>query len=315
MITIDIVNDIMPLIKKNSTYFRYVREGVYLTRCPSCGDSQSSQRTGHCYLLGNDGGWTCYCHKCNWKCPLNDASLEMFIGKHDFKLSTQRLQRINPSNPSMNIETDVPKKNSPEYEYLKWRIGCDFTPDELYNMRIITDQQAFIDKYNIKGLQVIRNAITFITPDGNTLAYRSMTENGDFRWLKRKVYPNYESCPYTIRSAYDVLSPEYQLVIMGEGVMDIIGVYKNVISVANLYVAALGKDYAKVIKWMISKGIFGRNITIQIYSDSNVPFNKYQLELRKYKWMYNSISVIYNDADEDFGYPKDHIITRDPKMI
>jgi hypothetical protein len=315
VITTDIVKDIIPLIQEKATYFRYVREGVYVTRCPECGDTQSNQRTGHCYLLINENGCTCYCHKCNWKSQMNDETLEKFIGPHDIKLSTQHIRRINPSNPSMNVETDVLKKDSPQYRYLKWRIGTDFTPDEMHNMRIIDDQQAFIDKYNIKGIHVVRNAITFVTPDGNTLCYRNMTENDDWRWIKKNVYQKYDSTPYTFRTAYDVLSPEPQLVIITEGVFDLLGVYKHIISSANLYVATLGQDYAKAIRWLISKGIVGKNVQISIYSDSNVSFDKYRMTLRKYKWMYNSISVVYNDGDEDFGFPKDHIIPRDPRNI
>ena len=315
---IDLVKDVIPAIQQKmadtNTYFRCVREGVYLTRCCFCGDSQD-RRKAHMYLLINDSGCTCYCHKCNRSTQLTSEVLTMLIGEHNFNLSGQKVRRINPGNPTTVIETDVLHTTSPAYKYLKARIGCDFTPDEMIALRIIADQRSFIEKYNIRNIEVVPNVITFITADGNTLCYRNLIENDSFRWLKKKVYPKYESCPYTIRSSIDTLSDEPIVVVMAEGIFDVIGVYKNVTSSANLYAASLGKDYSSVIRWMISKGIFGKNVSICIYSDNDVPISKLRGMLRRYRWIFGQISVIFNDAGHDFGVPKDQIILRDPIII
>ena len=312
---VDIEKDIIPAIQQKSSYFRKVRDGVYQTRCPECGDSSSNLHTGHMYLLINDGICHCYCHKCNASFRLDNDSLIKFIGQHKFHISSTKTNRINPSNPNIIIDTDILDRRSPQYKYLKWRLGCDFTDEEMYKFRIIGDQQRFFDKYNIKNLHPIPNTIGFVTADGNVLMRRNLTENDDFRWLSNTIYPKYDASPYTIRSTVDLLSSQPQLIVIAEGVFDVIGVYKHIMSNATMYVACKGKNYGSTVRWLIGKGLFGKNITIQIYSDDDVPIKKYRTELRQYRWMYDEIDVIYNDSDHDFGVPKDHIILRDKIVL
>lgn len=312
---VDIEKDIIPIIQEHSTYFRYVRQGVYHTRCPFCGDSQKNLRTGHMYLLMNNGICRCYCHKCNTNVALTNDVLKKFIGPHNFNISEQKVHKINPSNPNNNVETDVLKKNTPEYQYIIGRIGCDISPDEMISFRVIANQEAFFKKYGISKLNPIPNCVTFLSADGNTMCHRCLTENDDFRWLKRKIYQNYESTPYVIRTGFDILSNDQQVVCIAEGIFDILGVYKNITNKANLYAATLGKDYTRTIKWMISKGIFGKNIAIYVFSDRDFTFQKIKSQLKPYRWLYKEIGVIYNAAYDDFGTNKDNIIIEDPIYI
>ena len=267
------------------------------------------------YLLVTNDSCRCYCHKCNTNVALTNDVLEKFIGPHSFDISGQKVHRINPGNPNNNVETDVLCKNSPEYQYITGRLGCDITPEEMISFRIVANQQEFFDKYGINNIKVIPNTVTFLSADGNMLCQRCLTENDSFRWVKRKIYPKYESTPYTIRAGFDILSDEHQTVFLAEGIFDILGVYKNITDKADLYAATLGKDYTRAIKWLISKGIFGKNISIFIFSDQDVQIQKLRVQLRPYRWMYKEIGIIYNAAYDDFGTSKDHIIAEDPLFI
>lgn len=313
---IDIEQIIIPEIEQHASYFRKVRDGVYQTRCPICGDSQSKMNTGHFYILTNRGGkCTCYCHKCNFCSQLNTDLLTKLIGPHNFQLDNQRLRKISPGNSSVPVETDVLDRRSAQYRYLKARMGCDFSDEEMKRLRLIADQEEFFQKYNIQGIQPMSGYITFVSSDGNTLCCRNMIENDQYRWIKRVIYPQFGSSPYTIRSGIDILSNEQQILVLAEGIFDVIGVYKHLIPSAGLYAAALGKDYSKVIRWMVGKGIFGKNMRLHIYSDQDVPFSKLKNELRKYRWLFECIAVYYNDADHDFGVQSGNIILQDPKFI
>lgn len=312
---VDIIRDIIPIIASKASYFREVREGVYVTRCCFCGDTQKNMKMGHLYLLVNDNRCRCYCHKCEANVPLDEVVLENLIGKHDFVLNKTTIRRINPGNPNVIVETDVPNKDSQSYRYLENRFGCDFTADELYKFRIIDDQETWLQKYNINSLYPIKNSICFVTADGNTLCYRNVIENDTWRWIKKKIYPKYDSSPYTMRGAVDILSTDDINIVMAEGIMDIIGVYKHITQTADLYMATMGKDYTICIKWLINKGIFGKNISITIFSDDDVDIKYLRKMLRWYRWMFGNVSVVYNDADHDFGIPKDRIILRDPILI
>lgn len=311
---VDIERDIIPIIQEHSTYFRKVRDGVYQCRCPICNDS-AKQHTGHMYLLFDNGVCRCYCHKCNANFRLDNESLTKFIGPHNFNISSTKTNRINPGNPNIVIDTDILDRRSPQYQYLKWRLGCDFTDDEMYKFRIISNQKHFIEKYDIKNIEPIPNTIAFITADGNVLMRRNLMENDSFRWISTTIFPKYDSSPYTIRTQVNLLSSQPQIIVIAEGVMDVIGVYKHITSTATMYVACKGKNYSSTIRWLIGKGIFGKNITIRIYSDGDVPIKKYRTELRQFRWMYQEIDVFYNDADHDFGVPKDHIVLRDKIVI
>lgn len=306
--------DVIPRIKDCAEYFRPVREGVYLTKCWVCGDS-NKQNHAHMYLFPEGGRCGYYCHKCNAKGTITSDILEQLIGKNDFVLDTKTIRRINPSNPNNIVETDILNKHSKEYQYLAWRLGCDFTDEELYKFRIIADQYAFIAKYNIKNINPIPNSILFLSADGNVLCWRNLTENDEMRWFKQKVFPKYNTCPYTIRGSFDVLETKPQTILIAEGIMDIIGIYKHLTQNGDLYIAALGKKYSSVFDWLISKGFFGKNIDIQIYSDQDVDHRDIKKDVVRYRWMFGHISVIYNDASKDFGVPAEEIILRDPIFL
>lgn len=314
----DFEQDVIPLMKKamdkKGILFQKKRDGLYLTKCWNCGDSDDP-RHRHLYLFPEGNRCNYYCHKCGAKGSITKPLLDQLIGPNNIQLSGKIVRKIAPNNPNVQVVTDIPDKKDFQYQYMKYRLGCDFTPEELNRFRIIVDQERFIQEYNIKNIKPIPDTVLFLSADGNTLCWRHMDETTEPRWYKKKVYERYQSCPYTIKSAIDILDPSPQTIVMAEGIFDILGVYKHITANANLYAAALGKRYSVVFQWLISHGIFGKNIEVQIFSDDDWPVSKIREELRKYRWMYNRIVVRYNDAAHDFGVHKDQIILRDPILI
>jgi hypothetical protein len=68
-----------------------------------------------------------------------------------------------------------------------------------------------------------------------------------------------------------------------------------------VYIAALGADYESTLVHVISKGFIGSNINVNVYMDSDIDEKLLIYKLRKYKWIFNSITVYRNVIGKDVG--------------
>lgn len=313
----NIKQKIIDEIKNNVDIFYPVPPIRYRIRCPFCGDSQEDPRDAHLYLKCSFDPNEPIVYKC-FKCNSKGKVTQWFLNKLNIKLnglSELENQVFNKISSIKKIDVDIitgpPIINSNQSRYIEKRLGRGFTIEDYDRFKIIWDMNAvipYITDMRIKNtLPSNWNSISFLSDEKSTLLTRFFSDE-DPRWKKTKLFSLESKSFYTIKSTLNLFTKDQIVVNIGEGVFDVLSIYKNFNDGDNsVYIAVLGSDYESGVEYAINKGFIGDNVILKIYIDSNIDERVIQHQMKKYKWLYNKIYVYKNIQAEDFGYPIEKI--------
>jgi len=284
-------------------------------RCPKCGDSQKNLKEAHMYLKCdlNDNDpilYNCFRGNCGAKGKVDSKFLKLldvYIKEMDI-MDNQIFKKI-PSIKNTNIDviTGPPNLYSDQIKYICHRLGTGLSMEDYDKFKIIWDIDSlyqYITNNRIKNiLPSNRDSISFLSDDKSALMTRFFDDNiSETPWRKIKMFASENKSFYTVKSILDLFTNENITINIGEGIFDVLSVYKNFNTGDNsVYIAALGADYESALVYMISKGLMGSNVNINVYIDSDIDEKFLVYKLKKYKWLFNSITIYKNTLYKDVG--------------
>lgn len=289
--------------------------------CISCPFCESNKNGHHMYIKIEKNEVIVYnCFKCGHKGRVNANFLTRLVG--DIDTSKYSFSNVSIVKPLTNIESPTWVYNQ-DYrmeviEYINSRIGSKYTMD---------DSSAVYDEYNIVAnpikfimdnkiqvestyaLNMLKHGVCFLSANKQVILVRNI-EKSTNRWFKVPLIDGAIGYGYSIRSSIDLYSPIQ--IILAEGIFDIISIKYNKIckEVSNsLYLSGGGyTNYKNILKYAIARGIFGNDVTVHIYVDSDkTNVEDYRKMLYVYQSIFGSISLYRNSKGEDFGLPKSKI--------
>ena len=154
----------------------------------------------------------------------------------------------------------------------------------------------------------------------------------DFSWIKYPITDASRGSKifYSMSSAIDIETEDPITINIAEGVFDIISIGYNLKQnkLNTINIANTGKEYSSLISFLVSKGLVGSNVTLNIYSDNDKIFNKkenskrrvktelqdYKGDLYPYKFLMNGVYVKYNKVFKDYGTTKDNIFIETTRL-
>lgn len=307
---------ILDLIEETVSVFERRGTDQYRIRCPFCGDNQKDPKDAHCYIKCSQDPTEPILYNC-FKCPaggiLGKSFLERLgINSPDIKMLNATYNKLVTYKPAtVEVLTGSPNLDSNQLDYIEYRLGTGFTYQDLDNFKVVWDinlvKPHISNRATLENLPNNNDSITFISDDKTMLLSRSFSDNGQ-RWKKQRMFGGDIRSFYTVKSMIDLFTEGPITVNIGEGVFDVLAVYKNYNSGDNsLYLAVLGKDYEIAIDYILSKGIVGKNVDVKVYIDSNIDPKATRRQFKKYKWMFNSISILRNGKADDFGHKAEEI--------
>ena len=306
--------DLLNLIKDNVEIFKTISNVEYSIRCPFCGDSKSNHKATHMYIRcdNNPTQPLLYnCFKCNSKGVVNRYLLKQLGIKNADNLDIVNDLKVINVYTAKNIEVDLgnPKLQSPQYDYLVYRLGDIFDINELEKFRIVWNINNLMPLISDKRIMHILpnnlNSITFITEDKATILTRTFhQENG---WKKLSLFKTDYRSFYSIQTAVELFTENEITINIAEGIFDVISLYKHFNSENSIFIAVLGSDYESAIKYIIQKGFVGSNINIKIFIDDNINEKMLKNNLRRYNWLFKDIKIFRNIKFKDFGTTIDNI--------
>jgi hypothetical protein len=308
--------EILEAIQKQSPVFRKVNEQMYRIRCPICGDSQKNAQDSHCYIKCSydpSEPLLYICFLCNSKGQVNKFFLDKLGIKNINPITNNNYNRINYYHKSgKNFELGNIDINSKQVQYIEHRLGEGFEYQDIEKFKIVWTMEP-VKKYlrrcsiTSNTLPSIQDSISFMSDDRSYILSRNFRD--DVRWRKIPVVrePSVRSF-YTIATSIDIFSKDLVYVNIAEGIFDILSAYKNFNTGNNsAYIAVLGSDYISGIDYAISKGLMGSNIIVNIYLDSDIDMKEEKIKLKKYKFLYNKITLYQNVLSKDIGVPMNQI--------
>lgn len=327
---------------ERGTYIRRVNDELYLTRCPYCGDSKKLDH-GHFYLKIVDDETTpilYYCHKCPASGALNKETLELLgindIGLEDGISTLNKNKKyydkkqINTGEELILFSYELPEitQRTPKVKYIESRLGISLNRQDVRKIKMIDSLSEFLRINHLKLnaedyiLDIIeRYYVGFLTFGSSHILFRDVSNTQKYRWLKYPITneSGKNRIFYSIGSSINILTKEDININLFEGVFDALSIYFNFEKEKEnaINIAVAGKKYSFIIMYLISQGIFGKNVTVNIYADNDEAFNKkgendtniwYYRELfADHKYLFKSINVYYNTISKDCGVPKEEI--------
>lgn len=330
-------------------YFRHVNGAEYVTRCPYCGDSTHTLNTGHLYMMidvDNNSKIPYYCQKCPHSGVVDLELLEL-LGciDEEIKNGITQLNKYGKSKISQDKENQFLyfERQMPETQrypnklkYVEKRLGIPITNADVNRMKVITSLYDFLLLNEIKEspfksnmcMILERDYIGFLSAGNSHILFRDLTEKHEYPWIK---YPIEEECRknrvmYSISDNVDVFGKDTITVNLCEGVMDALGIHYHLMgdneNVMNIAVG--GRNYNTTIKHLISIGVIGSNVKVNLYIDNDAVYNNEDGSKRfskreyryllKYKPLFNQINLFLNLKHKDYGVSKDLIITKKMRL-
>jgi hypothetical protein len=313
--------------------YETVRKDEIYIRCTYCGDSQSNPHGAHLYI-GLKEPYQFHCKKCETSGMVdfnflkdNDVfDLDLIKEIVNFNKNYKRnnpLKTLNVKYKSLKYKVPALSGTTSELDKLKYinkRLKLNLTLKDIPKFKIILNLKKFFEynkidtsskpAYEKKLLVTLHKYyIGFLSADNTFINFRR--QNKDENLMRYRIYPikNIENSNrfYIKPVNIDLMDQSHQVVIT-EGIFDLLSVYHNYIHeydpLKTIFVAANGKGFYRVIKYLHRIGLI--NLDIHIYSDKDVNIKFYKkikstdLLLRKSK-----IKIFYNNkpAEKDFGVP------------
>ena len=317
--------------------------GEFQTRCPYCGDSQKDLRTGHFYmkiLIQNKSVIPVHCFKCNYSGVLTPEALDL-MGCDDSELRNGLiyLNKTGKYEKGMEYKDDQYKyfdrilpdeyRYPDKLKYIDNRMGISFGKEDYKSMKVVTSLYDFLIANNItkssfskqQRMVLERDYVGFLSSGNSHILFRDITDRYDLSWIK---YPIDEESSknkvwYGLTCELDPFIKDDITINIAEGVMDIIGVgyHLGMKKENTMNIAITGQNYNSMILHLISIGLVGGNVTLNIFSDNDKMFstnnNRASTErfhrkyLELYKPLYKSINLYYNMKSKDYGVKKENI--------
>ena len=342
--------DMIDALFSRGEWIRQVNDVEYRTRCPYCGDSQKNFNTGHLYIKINPEDnfpmvWNCF--KCNECGIVNKDFLTMMgIENVDLKSSITTLNKTSDKIKASRYydgikiimnDYKIPSRiNNKKLEYIENRIGTVFNSDMIRDTKIIFSLKDFLLENNIHEITTSSNIalkledhyVGFLSYGASYILFRDITDNEKYPWIKYPITKESEQskCFYSIATTIDILTEEKITVNLAEGVMDILSAYTNLdyMYPNTMNIAVCGKRYDGIINYLIELGILGSNVSINIFADNDMMFNRnnkqptdykyFKKVFRKYKHLFGDVNVYYNILYKDIGVARDKISLKKYKI-
>ena len=287
--------------------FRRVSTTQYrIQDCPICGDHK-----WHCYIkldVSNDEPVLFKCFKCNTGGIVDQKFLE-YLGITDISIPKfkfgRRLEVSETVSVKINEDTvcDVDDIHG-ICSYIKERVGVYPNIDDLKMFNYIGNPEKYVRDYLGDDIRTLKNRYWFRLTNGN-MTGRWYNDDTDYRWMRYKSDRVKTVGLYKLNVPVDLYQPIN--VIIAEGVMDVIGLYYNYKSFKNnIYIAVMGKDYYRGIKYILDRGIFGHSVSIKIFKDSDVNEKDIYIDYNMKK-LFNRVDIFENLMGKDYGVLPDEL--------
>jgi hypothetical protein len=315
-----------------------------IIRCPYCGDSQKSARSGHMYVHLRVP-FKYFCHKCNAGGILTPSVLRD-LGVFDDRVVSaaraaekeagyRRSKVAEPAGPKSmaNAGMEVPPAGSSAWEgrgleYVNGRLGTEITAEQARSRyRICFGLSYLLDHNRVEELhmsdreekellpKIDRYGVGFLSADRGVIDFRSRdVEQTGFRYSAYDIAGTGEhSKSYAVASRLDLCS-ETLRVVLAEGGFDLIGIHQHLYggkSGGAAFLASGGKHYGQLLLGLVRMGFL--HLDVHVYSDSELGAGYYakafghdeRLACQRYTLHYNSI--LGEDGKSDWGVRRDQI--------
>jgi len=317
-------------------YAHRINQNQIALRCQFCGDSKKDPRKTRFYVqtnINNDKPILYNCFNCGESGILTPSVLRTF-DINDLKLNSN-LTTFNKNiqkkfNKIYNIKDNkfnyrvplgrIGTSDEIKKKYIEDRLGLSFTFEELQRLKVIFSLEEFLKINHIDNVTVRAERANLLNDDyvgflsvrNEFITFRDITNKNKMRYDKYTIVPNLEDTRkfYTIPNKIDILTNEPISINLAEGTFDILGVYyhiKNQNIKNQVYAAVCGSAYTSVVKYFLSLGLVGDNITINIFSDSDKDTYWYYRLIQELKPFVKEINIFYNTKEKDYGVHKDDI--------
>lgn len=294
-----------------SGIFKKVKDHQYKVKeCPFCGDSKY-----HMYVMiktTDDTPVLYNCFKCNSSGIVNKKFLE-YYDIEDIKIprgtiSRRKIDSPEVSETNQSIWVNENDNISSVCEYINRKVGHYPTLPELQYFQFVGNPEDYAKIYldespSVRKRTLFDNRHWFRLTNGN-ITGRSDDDNNFRLWHKYNSSITKGRGIYNIRIPFDLYKPIN--VCISEGIMDVIGLYYNYFRNNNIYLAVLGKDYEYGLQHLINMGIFGDNVNIKIFKDSDVNLKDIRINSNVEK-LFGKIDIYQNLIDKDYGVLPDKL--------
>lgn len=333
-----------------SDYIKQVDGVEYRVRCPYCGDSQKNLNTGHLYIRidPEDNYPMMYnCFRCGQH-GIVDEDFLATMGIYDTDLKSgvsyvnktsdkKLINKYMGDDQILHFDFKIPPiSRGKKIAYIEQRLGVSLTDQDLNNMKVIPSLKDFLLLNDIHYVtmpsyitqRLEDHYVGFLSYGSTYILFRDISGNEKYRWIKYPIIKESRRSRvfYTMTSTLDLFTKETITINMAEGVMDILSAYKNLgyDHKNTINIAVCGKQYLTIINLMVSMGLVGNNVVVNIFSDNDERFNNknnkpttiqyFKKILAREKYIFKAINIYYNEIDKDIGVPKDKIILKHYKI-
>lgn len=259
---------------------------------------------------------------------INDISIANMLGQYN-KASMRGKKEYSFKLTGKDAKVEVPsiednEINRVKLEYMKQRLGVNFTYKSMEYLRMVFSIKDFItlnelklnSKYYKARYYLENDMIGFLSSSRETIIMRSINKDSKIRYIKYSVFED-NLAPdqmYIIPTKVNPLAKEINLNIT-EGTFDILGVFFHVTNRDmnnSIYAAIGGSAYKRVIQYFLKKG-FISNLNVNIYSDNDKKPEFYYKLFKEFSPWVKSFRLFYNakEGEKDFGVTKDRILVRE----
>lgn len=288
----------------SSGIFKHMNTYEYTCQCPYCHDNRQ-----HCYVkidTATDSPVVFWCHICTSHGLVKKDFLEYFNLEIPMPKFTGSKPLDRNNGVAIKVIGDtVTEKNdiSRVSEYVHGRVGHYPTLEELQMFQYVGDPRKYAFDYlgyNGEG-RPFNNRFWFKLTNGN-ITGRWKDDNTDHRWMNFKTNRVRGGALYTFKKGFDPYKPI--VVVIAEGIFDVIGLYYNGSIENGIFIAVEGKGYERGVKYILSKGIYGDNVSVRIYRDPNVENYSVYVDPVS-RELFKSVDLYYNTFDKDYGVTPD----------
>ena len=288
--------------------------------CPRCGKEHLA--AGPHFYIETDGPMRVNC----FHCPLSGVLTPGLL--HEIGISNivydEFLTKLHKSGKTkLKINQDgtsqyiIPTKYTSEdlikIMYSKERTGIDFeNPEIIKSYKMIYNLREFLKVNNLRIETITDNvleelsnhAIGFLSFNNNTINLRNVNSLKLKRYINLKINKDIKTpFLYIPPSEIDVLS-DNPMIVVAEGAYDILCIKNRFYphDSNNIVFGAVGSkgSFKSAIHKLIHLSCyFGSNITI--FSDTDATLDMYKYAFKNNLMRSNSIRIIYNKLNKDFG--------------